>query len=363
MNANDDISKIKFKNLLKQVCVKNINHDVGGGTLLYHACNNSWIKETHLLLKYGADHKVSSSNTPSPIWIAAQRGCLQIVELLHMHKADVNQCHNSLSPLMVAVAHGKEKVIRYLLANGAKTELTDEELKTVLHRACLVREKGMIEIIDQLVQAGADVNAVSRNGVTPTMLAAEMGNVETLKILVNAGADIYRVSKYGNAYDFAMRNRNKLTCQFLSNRMSSNQQKKDVIKGEATIGEAVTINSTGGDEARMKETSISKMQINFHAQMEEKNIVKNLTMDHQAMTHQDIVVSYRMKEEDTENSYQTLQTLSRAQAIFSEDMKKLEDKFMKFHSEMMDTQGHTTMKNQTGIVWIIFQSSSRSPFQ
>ena len=363
MNTNDDISKIKFNNLLKQVCVENINHDVGGGTLLYHACDNSWIDETDLLLQCGADPKVSSSISPPPIWIAAKRGCLKTVELLHMHKADFNQCYDSVSPLMVAAAHRKKKVILSLLEKGANTELRDKEGRTVLHRACEKKERGMIKIIHWLVQAGADVNALSSNGVTPTMFAAKKGNVETLKILLKAGADIDIVSKYGTAYSFAMRNRHKLTSQYLFKRMGSKQQKKGVIKGQATIGEAVTINSAGEDEARMKETSISKMQINFHAQMEQTNILKNLTMDHQAMTHQDIVVSCRIKEEDTENSYQTLQTLTRVQAIFLEDMNKLEDKFMKFQSEMMDTQGHTPMKNQTGIVWIIFQSSSRSPFQ
>ena len=123
------LSKPIFKNLLKKVSAENINQHISGGTLLYHACDNYYIKETKLLLERDADPSICSSNSPPPIWIAAKRGCLDIVKLLHTHGADINQCHDLLSPLMVAVAHGKEKVIPYLLANGAKTELRDKESK------------------------------------------------------------------------------------------------------------------------------------------------------------------------------------------------------------------------------------------
>ena len=178
--------------------------------------------------------------------------------------------------------------------------------KTVLHRACEQREKGMIRIIRWLVQAGADVNALSSNRMTPTMLAAKKANLETIKILVDASANIDIVSENQTAYDFAMANKHKLTCQYLVKRMDSKHQKtrKDVVKGQTMIKDDVSKNNIRTDENRMEETSINQVQTNFNAANGQTNTNEDLTRDQQTerqnmieqQNTQDMAVSGRMEE-------------------------------------------------------------------
>ena len=310
-----------FNSSLKEVNAENIK--------LYLACNSSLIKEAKLLLESGAGPSICSSKTPPPIWIAAKRGCLKMVVLLHMHKADIDQCYHSVSPLMIAVAYRKKKVIQYLLENGAKTELRDKKSKTVLHRACEEREKGMITIIRWLVQAGADVNALTSNGRTPTMLAAKKSNLETIQILVKAGADIDMESTNGIAFDYAMTNNHILTSRYLFKRMGSKHQKtrKNALEDQTVIKEDVRKNNTGTDETRMEETSISQVQTNFNAAMVKVNTYEDQQTERQSMIEQeitqDMAVSGRM-EETPFSQVQTNSVAPMEQPNIFEDLTKIQ---------------------------------------
>lgn len=53
------------------------------------------------------------------------------------------------------------------------------------------------ELIDALIKAGSDVNAVDDEGYTPLMAAALGNNLEAVNILINAGADVNAKTKNG----------------------------------------------------------------------------------------------------------------------------------------------------------------------
>ena len=48
-----------------------------------------------------------------------------------------------------------------------------------------------------LIEAGADVNAKSRNGMTALMRAAKYNNAEQVELLIESGADVNAMDKYG----------------------------------------------------------------------------------------------------------------------------------------------------------------------
>src|SRR5262245_56803210 len=55
------------------------------------------------------------------------------------------------------------------------------------------------EAISSLINAGADVNAVNRDGQTPLLWAADRGHTETVRLLIAKGAAVNAVNEYGNA--------------------------------------------------------------------------------------------------------------------------------------------------------------------
>lgn len=59
--------------------------------------------------------------------------------------------------------------------------------RTSLHVAA---DKGYLSCVHVLVQAGAQVDVMDRNQLTPLMLAASKGRTEVVKYLVRVGADI-----------------------------------------------------------------------------------------------------------------------------------------------------------------------------
>ena len=337
-------SRSKFGNLVKEVTAEKINQDIGGGTLLYHACDNSWVDETDLLLQRGAIPSVSNPNTPPPIWIAAKTGCLKTVKLLREYGADINQCYDFVSPLMIAVEHRKKKVIPYLLEHGADTELRDTESKTVLHRTCKKIEKGRTMITQWLVNAKADVNALASNGETPTMFAAKKGNIETLKILVKGGADINIVSKYGTAYDYAANKRHKLTLKYLTKRMGLEEQKKDGKQSQAKMTEVMARDEAAKNEARMADKLIDQVQI--ICDVESENIFQEFPMNppttrqedmmEQETTQEDVTIPFTIRKDNLE--------------IQLEDIRKLHNQLIKCQEIIRDTLSDKRMKNDKGIV-------------
>ncbi|PIP42418.1 MAG: hypothetical protein COX19_01190 [Desulfobacterales bacterium CG23_combo_of_CG06-09_8_20_14_all_51_8] len=120
--------------------------------------------------------------------------------LLIAHGADVSaKCENGTDALMIAAANGDHPMQEYLLSKGADplTKLTKEctviagqpafEGGTSLMMAA---DAGDIDSVTALIKAGSDVNAVTKNGITPLIAAAFKDKLEVVKVLVENGADV-----------------------------------------------------------------------------------------------------------------------------------------------------------------------------
>ena len=90
---------------------------------------------------------------------------------------------SGLTPLALAAEMGQTEVVRILLENEVDPNWGGSV--TPLEAAVL---EGNPEIVDLLVQAGADVNRPVEEGFTPLMSAATMGNGRIARQLLNAGA-------------------------------------------------------------------------------------------------------------------------------------------------------------------------------
>lgn len=111
-------------------------------------------------LKQGADVNTSHM-TESVLYLASEKGNLDIVNLLLEWNADINsQDMVNITPLMIATQHGNIDVVATLLKHGANTNYQSVTGLTALHRVT------DIESARLLLDAGCDLTLVNKEGNT-----------------------------------------------------------------------------------------------------------------------------------------------------------------------------------------------------
>ena len=170
-----------------------------GVTPLARACENASVKMIETLLAAGADPNVAQTSGLTPVMTAARTGNLQAVQALLAHGADVDASTVQLeaTAVMWAVAARSPKIVHALLDAGAdptrSTTMGYTPLMYAARNGDVPMAKTLIAAV--LLAAGADVNASNEADFTALHGAAFRGLNEVVQILVENGADI-------NARDF-----------------------------------------------------------------------------------------------------------------------------------------------------------------
>ncbi|KAL8799699.1 MAG: hypothetical protein Q9182_005708 [Xanthomendoza sp. 2 TL-2023] len=159
---------------------------------LCFAANVGHIGGIDLLLDHGAAINQCSSvplfDGYTPLIAAAREGHMAACQLLLSRGADVNGTRY-YSPLIAALNAGHMTVVQLLLSYGANADTPDvgERHDYALHTAVLRKHE---EIVRLLIEAGADVNAFSKDGNTALNYACRYGSRSIAQLLLDGGADI-----------------------------------------------------------------------------------------------------------------------------------------------------------------------------
>ena len=97
---------------------------------------------------------------------------------------------------MRACEEEKIDAINVLLRAGADPNITDANGNTVLHHT--VHSDSSTEILEVLINHGADVNAKNDKNATALIKACNKGNVDVMNVLLRAGADLNIADANGN---------------------------------------------------------------------------------------------------------------------------------------------------------------------
>ena len=99
---------------------------------------------------------------------------------------------------MLASHFASTEIMNILLDRGADVNATDKFGNTALIMACKWRGYKPEGIVSLLLKKGADVNANDRWKTTALMAASNMGRTKIVKILLERGADVLAVDKYSD---------------------------------------------------------------------------------------------------------------------------------------------------------------------
>lgn len=127
-------------------------NEIDGVTALYIACEGGNVELAKLLINRGADVNLPVSWQRTPLYAANKAGHADIVKLLLDNEANPNQLAKSQTPLHVAA------------------------------------ENGCLQCVIHLVDAGAEINALTSNGNPPIHLAKLSGHEDIVAYLRSHGA-------------------------------------------------------------------------------------------------------------------------------------------------------------------------------
>jgi hypothetical protein len=202
----------------------NVNGISGGVPPLRYILSwatNDWrASGVRWLLEHGADANLSWDEFgDGPLHIAAQRWDVPMVELLVRHGADIHQRRaDGRTAHTLAALHGNEDIASWLLAHGAKDELSPlerfistcargdrpradamlqnqpnlrAELRAEHHLMLQVpAERGDAKILETMLACGFEPNAKDHDGVTALHKAAMAGRAESVRVLLANGASV-----------------------------------------------------------------------------------------------------------------------------------------------------------------------------
>jgi ankyrin repeat protein len=223
----------KRKEVVRELIARKADVEIqssNGNTALITAAETGELKIVEALIEAGADVNKPGGEGWTPLMYAAFKGNLPVVKKLLDAKAEINaKQNNGATALTIAIEKNHCEVVKELIKRGAAVEIQFANGNTALTAAI-----DNVEMVDMLIEAGADVNKPGGEDWTPLMYAAFKGNLPVVIRLLESEASINAKNK-------------KHGCTALAVAVSKNH--REIVKELIKRGAAVEIQFTNGDTA------------------------------------------------------------------------------------------------------------------
>jgi ankyrin repeat protein len=187
-DAAEKMDRAAIRTLLRQRADVNAPQ-VDGMTALHWAAYQDDLETSELLLRAHANAKAATRYGITPLSLACANGNGALVDLLLRARADPNAAlPGGETPLMTAARVGSLASVKVLLARGAAVDAKDERRgQTALMWAAA---EGHADVVQTLVELGADVHLRLSSGFTPLLFAIREGRSGVVRVLLKAGSDV-----------------------------------------------------------------------------------------------------------------------------------------------------------------------------
>ncbi|TXG82859.1 MAG: ankyrin repeat domain-containing protein [Spirochaetes bacterium] len=156
-------------------------------TPLMTSCYYGNLNATLTLIEKGAEVN-QSVNGVTAILLAAQVGDVDIITALLLNGANPNQPDEGTAPnwvygykpIIIAAQNGNIDAVIKLLDNGANINDKNAEGCTALYTVCWV---GNLQMVQTLIERGADKTIPNNYGMTPTFIAEQQGFTDIVDYL------------------------------------------------------------------------------------------------------------------------------------------------------------------------------------
>lgn len=171
------------------------------------------------LLRNNADACSKDKKGNTALHYAVSRNCINMIDILMGQRIDINAKNGQFhTALYSACEYDFPDVVRRLIYHKADVSIKEKYLGwSPLHRAC---EKGHLNVVRVLLDAGANFDEVGESEDTPLHVAVKNGREEIVEELVRRGADVTAVDSYEeSALDIARRKKSKKIIELLSKKI------------------------------------------------------------------------------------------------------------------------------------------------
>ena len=165
--------------------------NTAGATPLLVATHHNNVSVARVLIEAGANVNAKDSINDSPYLYAGARGHNEILALTLQHGADLTSTNRyGGTALIPAAERGHVHTVDMLIQAGVKVDHINRLHWTALLEAIILGNGGRAhtEIVQLLLNAGADPNLADGDGVTPLQHARRRGYAQIEQLLTKAGA-------------------------------------------------------------------------------------------------------------------------------------------------------------------------------
>ncbi|KAM9096170.1 ankyrin repeat and death domain-containing protein 1B [Sarcophilus harrisii] len=190
---NNNVKIVEY--LIQDLHLKDLNQqDEEGNTALHLAAKHGHTNVVEMLLTQCQEINEPNEDGETPFFLAAAGGYKECCKLLLDAGSDVNiPNNNKITALQIATQNGHVPLVTFLLNENIVLDQKAEQ-DSPLHLAVV---NNHVTVVNKLLGAKHNVDALNQKQQTPLHLAADLGNVELVDTLLKAGCDLKAVDKQG----------------------------------------------------------------------------------------------------------------------------------------------------------------------